>query len=129
MAYFRCTGYISAISFCSIAMNAEWRKEGLALLLPRYAWVSISAAVIWIVAAVAGALPEVIGEPNHVSGFGKIPTYDDRICDYIMKTYPEKNVFTTIVTGSFALLKWYPRQESVCGRLFRAASVFALARL
>jgi hypothetical protein len=115
MAYFRCTGYIAAIGFCAMAINSQWRNERLALILRRGAWISISASVIWIVALYlalfTGTLPELIAEPNHVSGFGKIPTYDDRICDYVRETYPDKNVFTTIVSGSFALFKWYPNKK------------------
>jgi hypothetical protein len=115
LAYFRLTGYIAAVSYCTIAMNSHWRNEGFALILRRCVWISVSASVIWMItlyhALFTGALPALIGEPNHVSGLGKIPTYDDRICDYIKEAYPDKNVFTTIVSGSFALFKWYPNKK------------------
>ena len=115
LAYFRLTGYIAAVSFCTIAINSQSRIECAAAVLRRGHWISLSASVIWVVALYQalfnGAMPALLGEPNYEFGFGRIPTYDDRMCDYVRKTYPDKHVFTTIVSGSFALLEWYPNKK------------------
>ena len=115
MAYFRLTGYIAAVGFCTMALNSDGRTVGVALIFRRCTWASVSASVLWALAlyqaVFTGAVPELIGEPNYVFGLGKIPTYDDRVCDYVRKCYSEKNVFTTVVSGSFALFKWYPGKK------------------
>ncbi|MCK4827472.1 hypothetical protein KA005_67710, partial [bacterium] len=71
--------------------------------------------IFWILllygAALSGHLSDIFGIKTHMFGFGRIPTYDQKMCDYILDNYPQKRVFTAIHTGGFALLNWYPKKK------------------
>lgn len=86
----------------------------------RFSWSKVSKVagglgIFWILllygAALSGHSGDIFGMKTHMFGFGHIPTYDKKMCDYILDNYPQKRVFTAIHTGGFALLKWYPDKK------------------
>lgn len=58
------------------------------------------------VAAFTERLGSLLGNSSHEFGLGAIPTYDDRVVDWVLKEEPTARTFTTIVSGSRALLRW-----------------------
>jgi hypothetical protein len=65
---------------------------------------------VWIVfswwALFNGQCEKLIPEGQHVSRFGQVPIYDDPVCDWVLAEFPQENVFTTIESGSYCLLRW-----------------------
>ncbi len=111
ICYFRMTGYAALGAAALILAQCRNRRPLLEPLAQR-PWIgtglaALFAVVVWLSLA-RGGLGTLIGRPNHVTGSGKICTFDDAACDWVFARGEERRCFTTIVTGSYALLKWGP---------------------
>lgn len=112
MCYFRLTGYIAIIAAFSLLVNSKERvaPQWAGFLVKLWPKATIGIIALWVitsyVAVAMGLFGNLIGKQQHVIGFGKIPTFDTKMCDYVLRTYPTEKVFTTIATGSFALFQW-----------------------
>lgn len=107
LGYNRMTGYMALVSaavlfshFCS-GHNALPSRTG--------GWFSASAIMAGLVAWVSFLLNTtcyLIPEGQHVCRTGKISIYDDAITELCERDYPVEGTFTTVDTGSYALLAW-----------------------
>lgn len=109
LSYFRMTGY-AAIGSAALILTSGPLRGRVAEALGKSSWIGAAltllfAATVWG-ASFSGSLPGLIGNSRHVLGFGKVATFDDRATDWLFTKYPSRRVFTTIVTGSYALHRW-----------------------
>jgi hypothetical protein len=68
-------------------------------------------AVLFYGGWLVGKAGDLIGHSAHIPGAGKICTFDDAACDWLLLHHREQPVFTTIVTGSYALSRWAPTKQ------------------
>lgn len=114
ISYFRMSGYASIGSAALILINSDLRGR-VADALSRSHWMGAALAALFAVVVwgtlFAGSLSRFIGNSRHSVAIGKVAVYDDAACQWIMDKHRESRVFTTIVTGSYALHRWQGRKQ------------------
>lgn len=129
LSYFRMTGYASLGSAALILACGPLRGR-VAPALAQSSWMSAAftglvAAALWTALAL-GRLPAVIGNSQHVMAPGKMPAFDDDATQWLLDRRRDARVFTTIVTGSYALHRWHGEKPVFIDGFFapHAASVW-----
>ncbi len=110
--YLRMMAYIplATVAFCFIAFrNGELR---LRFHLPKILGTA-AAALLTVALYVNVALGYYIPVQSgfDVFGFGRIPTFSERLPDRVLSEMKDKPVFTTIRTGGYLLLRWFPEKK------------------
>ena len=114
LSYFRMTGY-AALGSAALILSSGPLRGRVAEALRQSSWMGaaltgILAAVFWG-AALSGSMARVAGNSRHVAGFGKVPTFDDEATRWLLDHHRDARVFTTIMTGSYALHQWEGRKK------------------
>lgn len=130
LSYFRMTGY-AALGSAALILSSGPLRGRVAEALGKSSW--LGAALAGGVAAglwgswLTGNLASVIGNSRHVVGIGKVPTFDENATRWLLEKHQDARVFTTIVTGSFALHEWRWKKPVFIDGFFapHAASVWA----
>jgi len=109
LSYFRMTGY-AAIGAAALILTSPPLRGPIAQQLARRhlrgaALAAVIALGVWG-ACLTGRLPSWLGNSRHVFAAGKVPAFDDEACQWLLEHHRERRVFTTIVTGSYALHRW-----------------------
>jgi len=114
ISYFRMSGYASLGAAALILVNSDLRGR-VAEALSRSHWMGAALAALFAVVAwgtlFAGSLSRFIGNSRHSVAIGKVAVYDDAACQWVMDKHRESRVFTTIVTGSYALHRWHAQKQ------------------
>jgi len=112
LGYVRMTGYATLASGAVIIVCCRHLAQRMPSGISKAGWV---VAALWIVfawgAMLGGHGERLIPEGLHVSRFGKVPIYDDKVCDWVLEEFPNERVFTTIESGSYCLLRWGFRKQ------------------
>lgn len=108
-AYLRMTGYLAlGAALCLVAAPAprEWLRRAAPIgAVAACGLVALGSAAAWWFAA-KGRLGEFVGRSTHEFGIGAVAIFDDRAAAWALERHPQARTFTTIVTGSHALLTW-----------------------
>ena len=112
-AVFLGAGYVRMFGYTALASGAVIRRSFGARIsnsprwLTRCGWAAVGIWIGFAWWAFFGAKWDaLIPEGQHVSRFGKVPIYDDATSDWVKAEFPKDNVFTTIESGSYCLLRW-----------------------
>jgi hypothetical protein len=107
LGYNRMTGYLALVSGAVLFLHFCSRRDPLPSTTNR--WISATAILAGLTAwvfFVLNATCYLIPEGQHVCRAGQISIYDDPINELCLKDYPVEGTFTTVDTGSYALLAW-----------------------
>lgn len=113
LCYLRMTGYAS-LGAAALLLRCGSRSSFLEPLNRKPGWILVPAGVfglVLLIAAGCGRVSSVVGHNLHVPGFGAIPTFDTRACQWVLEKHASLPVFTTIVTGSYAPTLWRARKR------------------
>lgn len=102
-------GYVRMFGYMTLASGAVviFSTRRLQQLIGPFGWASVGVWVAfswWVL--FTGQCEKLIPEGQHVSRFGQVPIFDDPVCDWVKTEFPHENVFTTIESGSYCLLRW-----------------------
>lgn len=109
LGYFRMTGYASMGAAALLLCSGRGRgRLGEAFSLSTGVGSALTATLALISwgATLAGTLPHLLGNAPHVFGLGQAPTFDAAAARWLLTEHRDAPVFTTIVTGSYALEAW-----------------------
>ena len=111
LCYLRMTGY-AAIGAAAILLTGDRVAGRFGETMRRHSRVgaacTVALASVFYGGWHFGKAGDLLGHSAHLPGAGKICTFDDAACDWIFLHHRERPVFTTIVTGSYALSRWAP---------------------
>jgi tetratricopeptide (TPR) repeat protein len=110
LGYLRMIGYIPIV--VTFICFAGFSSGELKLSFPEKPMLGLCGLLIvlmYVNLATGYRVP--IGTEMHAFGFGRIPTFSEKIPDKIFSDYRETPVFTTIVNGGYFLYRWYPRKK------------------
>ena len=114
LSYFRMTGY-AALGSAALILSSGPLRGRVAAAFALSSWrgaalAAFAAAAIWG-AWFCGNLSSLTGNSRHVFAVGKVPAFDEAATRWLLEKPPANPVFTTIVTGSFALERWQGRRR------------------
>ena len=109
LSYFRMTGY-AALGSAALILSSGPLRGRVAAALAQSSWMGAAlagllAATVWG-AWFSGNLSSLVGNARHVFAVGKVPAFDEAATRWLLDKPAASPVFTTIVTGSFALERW-----------------------
>ncbi len=109
LGYVRMMGYASLASAAVIlSCRPHWKFPGkwpARINLAGAVCVLLAGGFLWIQFS-SGRMDRLIGEGQHVSRWGATPNHDTKTLAWVRRELPDSRTFTTIVTGSSALLEW-----------------------
>lgn len=109
LGYVRMLGYASlasaAVLLCSLGQLVIPAPTKKFLMLSGWLVVAMAACYFWGI-LLSGQMDDVLGEGQHVPSFGHTPNFDPHTLEWLKKELPNSNVFSTIDSGSVALLVW-----------------------
>ncbi len=112
-AYLRMVGYLAFTAAACLCAGpplraALERSRRTATLVAAACLVIATAGAWWLV--FTDRIGPALGRANHEFALGASPVFDDRAAAWIGENHRQARTFTTIVTGSHALLTWAGRQ-------------------
>ncbi len=112
LSYLRFVGYgaIAAVAFLfgAASLQPYWTRVWRENVVVGNTCALLALGMTFTI-SLSGGLGKFLGVPDHVPGVGKSAAFSDHVYDWVLKSHPDRRVFTTIATGSYALYRWQGR--------------------